>query len=134
MVEQERRVAMLDTLLSSGLAAEDVEDVYRRFVRGYVHTEEHGASYVTLAAQESWADNVHKCHFGWTRFRKEDIAFIKTNLEQNASGRPLIEIGGGSGWLSFLLRKQGLDIRFALWLSTWSSQFSVQSVIIHGFS
>ena len=51
--------------------------------------------------------NLHVNVFGWCRFRKEDIAFI---LRAAGTG-PFVEMGAGSGWLAFLLRHAGAEVK-----------------------
>ncbi|KAJ1485629.1 hypothetical protein T484DRAFT_1792922 [Baffinella frigidus] len=56
-----------------------------------------------LVLLENPERNLHVCNFGWARFRGGDVALI-------AKYSPLVEMGGGSGWLAYLLREKGAEV------------------------
>lgn len=47
--------------------------------------------------------DLHLRFFGWARFVAADVEFI-------AQFAPFVEMGGGSGWLAFLLRDRGAAV------------------------
>eukprot|EP00958_Prasinococcus_capsulatus_P006444 scaffold605_cov400-Prasinococcus_capsulatus_cf.AAC.6 len=126
---QERRAAILDILLRSGLSDESLQSVFQNYVRGYVHTQDKGPTHVTLSGQASWTDNLHKCHFGWAPFKKDDIDYITRCLRREMQGTSfsIIEMGAGSGWLSFLLRDRGVTVR---WVQLQSEAYAPSATLL----
>ena len=127
--DHEIRTNMLRILLQAGLDKEILGQIFQSFLRGFVH-DENSAQYIVLDDVDR---NHHICYFGWAKFKKLHIELI-------AKYSPLIEMGAGSGWLSFLLHNRGAKIvsydsyHGKTFASTWKKlpwfqQVQVQSTV-----
>ena len=103
--DAERRMRVLAWIVKAGVSPgltidEDSGLTLLRFVRGWVRSRMREVSLLDELRDE------HVAVFGWTELWKEDVDFLEGILQ----GERVVEVGAGSGWVSWLLSLRGIDV------------------------